>query len=124
MRTTVEKVQDILDDTELDDEIIESFINSANVFVTASLSGKGLSAALLTEIERWLSAHMIASTRERTASKEAAGTASIEYSGKWGEGLLSTSYGQTAVTMDTSGTLAAIAQGKIAAQIYAIPSFD
>lgn len=124
MRTTVEKVKDILDDTELDDDIIESFINSANIFVTASLSGKGLSDALLAEIERWLSAHMVASTRERTASKEAAGTASIEYSGKWGERLLSTSYGQTAVMMDTSGTLAAIAQGKIAAQIYAIPSFD
>ena len=123
MRTTVEKVTDILDDTELDDEIIESFINSANIFVTASLSGKGMSDALLAEIERWLSAHMIASTRERTAKKEEAGTASIEYSGTWGEGLLSTSYGQTAVAMDTSGTLAAIAQGKLTAQIYAVPSF-
>ncbi len=123
MRTTVEKVTDILDDTELDDEIIESFINSANIFVTASLSGKGMSDALLAEIERWLSAHMVASTRERTAKKEAAGTASIEYSGTWGEGLLSTSYGQTAVAMDTSGTLAAIAQGKLTAQIYAVPSF-
>ncbi len=124
MRTTVEKVIEILDDTELDDEIIESYINSANVFVTDSLAGKGLSAALLAEIERWLSAHMVASTRERTAAKEAAGTASIEYSGTWGAGLMSTSYGQTAVAMDISGTLAAIAQGKLTAQIYAIPSFS
>ncbi len=123
MRTTIDLVTDILDDTELTDDQVESFINSANVFVTASLAGKGLSEALLAEIERWMSAHMIASTRERTSVREAAGSASIEYTGKWGEGLLGTSYGQTAIAMDTSGTLLAMAKGKLSARITAITSF-
>lgn len=124
MRTTLDKVIEILDNTTLDDDIITSIINSANVFVTESLVGKGLSDAILAEIERWLAAHMIVSSRERLAAKEGAGGAFIEYAGQWGEGLLSTSYGQTAMMMDTSGTLLAIAKGKSAARIVAVTSFS
>jgi hypothetical protein len=124
MRTTVDKVTEILDNTTLDEDVITSFINSANVFVTDTLAGKGLSAVILAEIERWLAAHMIASTRERTAKEEGAGGAKIVYSGEWGSGLLSTSYGQTAVIMDTSLTLSALAKGKQKASVFAVTSFS
>ena len=124
MRTTVDDVINILDDTDLDEDVIEGFINSANVFVTALLGMKGLSTELLTQIEMWMSAHMIVSTRERQSKKEQAGTAMIEWAGKWGEGLLGTTYGQMAVTLDSSGTLNAIAKGKSFAWIKAIPNFD
>jgi len=124
MRTTLQKVKDILDDTSLSDAILTSVIDSANIFVTESLTGKGLSDNALAEIERWLAGHMVAVTRERTAAKEGAGTAFIHYTGTWGEGLLSTSYGQTAVMLDTSGTLANIAKVKSSAWVKAVPNFD
>ena len=123
MRTTVDLVKDILDDTELDEDVIESFINSANVFVTAAL-GTTLGTSLLAEIERWIAAHMIVSTRERQSVKEEAGTAKIQWAGVWGSGLLSTTYGQTAVALDTSNTLSAIAKIKGSASIRAVPNFD
>ena len=121
-RTTVDLVKDILDDTGLSDTIIESFIDGANTFVTANLGSKSLSTALLTEIERWIAAHMIASTRERTAKKAGAGGAEVEYTGYWSKGLDGTSYGQMAVTLDTSKTLEAMSQGKLAAWSKAVPT--
>ena len=124
MRTTVQLVKDILDETVLDDTTIESFIDSANVFVTNAFSGLTVGATILAEIERWVSAHMIVSTRERVALKEGAGTAYIHYAGEWGKGLLGTSYGQMAVTLDTTGTLADLAKIKSKASIRAIPNFD
>ena len=80
-RTTIDLLKDILDDTELSDPILTSYITGANTFVTGVLSGEGLSTALLAEIERWIAAHMIASTRERMAEKEGAGGAEIKYTG-------------------------------------------
>jgi len=124
MRTNADAVTEILDDTQLTDDIIESFINSANVFVTAALGTKGLTETVLTEIERWIAAHMIVSTRERQSVKEEAGSAKIQWAGVWGSGLLGTTYGQTAVALDTSNTLAAIAKIKGNASIKAIPNFE
>jgi len=124
MRTNVDAVTEILDNTELSEDIIESFINSANVFVTNALGTKGLTVAVLTEIERWLAAHMIVATRERQSVKEEAGTAKIQWAGVWGSGLLSTTYGQTAVALDTSNTLTAIAKIKGNASVKAIPNFE
>ena len=124
MRTTVDKVIEILDDTSLEDAIIESFINGAYTFVTAQLSSKITNEDLLTEIERWVAAHMIASTRERTAKEEQAGGAQIKYTGQWGTGLDGTSYGQMAVMLDTTGTLAALVQRKGKASMRAIPNFE
>jgi len=123
-RTTIEDVEYILDDTELDDDVLESFINGANVFVTANLTGKSLSTDLLTEIERWIAAHMISSTRERMAAKEGAGGAEITYTGKWGEGLALTPYGQMAISLDTSNTLMALSEGKRTATSRAVTSFE
>jgi len=124
MRTNVDDVSNILDDTALDTDIIESYINSANVFVTATLGTKGLGDAVLEEIEKWLSAHMISVTRERVAKEAGAGGAYIKYAGSWGAGLLGSTYGQMAISLDTSGTLINIAKGKSTAWVYAIPNFD
>ncbi len=117
-RTTVEEVKQILNDTELSDPIIEGYIKAANSMINNVLSGK-LDEDTLEEIERWLTAHMIASTRERQAVKEGAGGAFIEYTGKFGEGLKSTSYGQMVLTMDTTGLMAALGMKQI--KLIAIP---
>ena len=123
-RTTVDDVKNILDDTGLSDAILLAFVNSANVFVTATLTGKSLSDAVMEEIEKWIAAHMVTITRERVTKKEGAGGAFIEYAGQWGRGLASTSYGQMAINLDTSETLQALADGKRTATSRAIISFD
>lgn len=106
MRTTIEDVKDIID-TELDDSRIERHMTTANVLVDSNLAGR-LSEEELTEIETWLAAHYIALTSERVAKKEGAGGASIEYAGEFGAGLSATQYGQVAIALDASGTLASL----------------
>jgi hypothetical protein len=123
MRTTIDEVTYILDNTELDEDTITSYINDANVFVTQTL-GTTLSVAVLTAIEKWIAAHMIVSTRERMSKEEGAGGAFIKWAGEWGKGLLFTPYGQMAVTLDTTGVLNNIAKGKSNAWIKAVPNFD
>ena len=111
-RTTAAEVKLILDTTTLTDPVIDSFIVSANLFVTNALASTTLGATTLADIERWISAHLLSFTIERQAKKEEAGSAKIEYAGNFnGKGLLGTSYGQLAVSLDTTGTLEEIAGG-------------
>jgi len=117
-RVTFEEVQSIMD-VKLDVDKWNAFIGTANTLIN-SVFGTG-DTPLLKEIEKWLTAHMVASTVERMAKKEEAGTAKIEYAGDYGEGLHSTSYGQMVLTLDTSGRLATL-MGR-SAKIYAIKSF-
>jgi hypothetical protein len=124
VRTTIEDVEYILDNTGLEDDVLESFIEGANVFVTANLADKSLNTTLLAEIERWIAAHMISVTRERTYSEAEAGGAKVKYTGRWGEGLKSTSYGLMAIELDTSDTLLKMTEGKKVASIRAVESFD
>lgn len=107
-RTTPDLVRGILADTELIDAQLETYISAANTFINETIAGKGLKACTLEEIERWVAAHLISVTKERFAKKEGAGGAYIEYAGNFGEGLKGTSYGQMAILMDTTGTLAAL----------------
>lgn len=107
-RTTPTSVRTIMDDTELSDSVIYEYIGDANAMVNELLSNSGLSATLLTSIEKWLTAHMIVSTRERVAAREGAGGASITYTGVWGEGLKSTPYGQHVLALDSTGAFASL----------------
>ncbi len=120
-RTTAAEVKEIMD-TDLSEAQIDPYVDSAHVFVEAALSGKNLSEFTLKEIERWMTAHMIALTRERTAQSEEAGGAKIVYAGEWGKDLDATSYGQMAKMLDTTGTLTAMNQGKKPAFLRAVKS--
>lgn len=119
-RTTIAEVKDILDDTELTDSVITAYITSASTMVDTVL-GTGTSD-ILKEIERWLAAHMISSTRERMALKEGAGGASITYTGTFGESLNGTSYGQMVLALDTTGAFAALTRRSV--KIIAVTSFE
>jgi hypothetical protein len=123
MRTTAANVKAILDNTALTTAQIEAYITSADIMITQVL-GTTLGTDTLSEISRWLTAHMIATTRERPALREEAGTAKIEYTGKWGLGLASTSYGAMVLSLDTTGAMAAASTGLKSAYIFAVPSFD
>lgn len=120
-RVTVAEVKAILDASELTDPVIDSFILGAHALVN-SVFGDTDVTALTKEIERWLTAHLIATTVERMAEKEGAGGASITYTGKYGENLSSSPYGQMVLTLDQSGKMVGL--GKQNASIFAVPSFD
>jgi len=120
VRTTNVQVKQILDNTALTGTQIDSYIVSANALVNAAL-GTGTDD-ILTQIEMWLTAHMIASTRERMAASEEAGGAKIEYIGTFGERLDSTPYGQMVRMLDTTGRMAKLGLREIG--IIAIKEFE
>lgn len=119
-RVTEAEVKAILDNTTLTDPQVLAYIGSANTLINTAF-GTG-TTAILGELEKWVAAHMIAITRERQAKKEEAGGAKIEYTGVYEEGLKSTSYGQMAILLDTTGVLAALSGKTI--KIYAVTSFQ
>ena len=81
------------------------FILAADALMTQlDLEGKGLSDALLKEIQRWLAAHFAAQLEKRYAS-EKTGDAATAYQYKIDLRLQDTMYGQQAIILDTSGTL-------------------
>jgi len=120
-RVTVDEVKVILDNTELTDPQVQSFIDGANALINEAFSSTTLGAAILKEIERYTSAHLISVTRERMALKEGAGGAFITYTGTYGAGFDSTGYGQTAIAFDTTGTLAAL--GGKGVKTFAVPGY-
>lgn len=122
-RVTAAELQEIIS-TSLSESVLDAFITGANLIVTEHLGdSEELSSAQLKEIERWLSAHLLACTRERQAKSENVKDASISYMGDSGKGLDATLYGQQVKLMDTSGVLAEVV-GKKRATLYAIRSFE
>lgn len=122
-RTTAAEVKEIMDGCSVSDVIVTSLITAASDLVTQVFSGDtSITDTLLEEIERWLTAHMIASSLYRSTKTEGVGDASVSYTGNFGEGLKSTPYGQMVLTLDFTGKLAKV--GKQVASIYAITSFD
>jgi len=122
-RTTVDEVKEIMDNTALDDAQITPYITVANTIVTDELgSSSELTDDKLEEIERWLTAHLIAITRERITKQEKLGDASVTYTGAFGSGLDSTPYGQMVRILDVSGILGNL--GKRVISIKAITSFE
>ncbi len=112
MRTTVDAVRAIIT-TDVTDPVLLVIIQSANIWLESLLQASNLSNELRAQIEMWVSAHMVASTHTRLATKEGAGGAFIEYAGTFGVGLNSTSYGQTAMMLDTSGILTKAGKSQI-----------
>jgi len=124
IRTTIEDVLNIMDS----DLVISSSQGTAMIKAASLAIDKifeddtEVTEEQLTELECWLTAHMIASTLARMAAKEKIGEAEITYTGKWGDLLKSTPYGQMVLLLDTTGKIANA--GKMRASMYAIPNFD
>lgn len=87
------------------------FIKAASIVVADRLSGADLSEETLKEIERWLSAHFLSVAQPQKKSQSIDG-ASETYAVPpvTNDGLKSTFYGQQALALDSSGTLANISK--------------
>lgn len=113
-RVTDGQVKEIIE-TNLDD--ISLFMETAEMIVDEQLMSKGFSENRLSKIELYLSAHFVA-LRERQLLSERFGDSEEKYQGKTGMNLQASLYGQTAMLLDTSGSLANL--GKSVAEIYLI----
>jgi len=104
---TPDAVKEIID-SDLTDARINAFINLA-YYGTIPLAGKlgdcgGADA--LCEIQLWLAAHFLTVYERQTKSESVGGEWSVTYLGKDGLGLEASLYGQQALALDCSGTLA------------------
>jgi len=122
-RVTADDVKLIMDNCTLEDTKVDAYITAAAELVDQVFASDAIiTDTLLTEIEKWLTAHMIASSSMRTASVERIGQAEIRYTGVWGKMLESTPYGQMVLTLDITGKMAKM--GKRTVSVYAIENFD
>jgi len=120
VRTSLADVQKIVPDT-LDATITAALIVTANQIINDNLLNENLSAALLLQIETFLTAHLLYSTVFRQTESKKVGDAADKYA-TLGKGLESTTYGSIVKQLDTSGILGNIGKSKMV--IEAIPSFD
>ena len=121
-RTTVTQVRLILpDENNTDEDVVNAMITSANLIVTDTLGGSGLSDDILADIEKWFAAHLIYMGPERQLQKINVEDTGETY-GKLGYSLDSTTYGQTVKALDPTGKMNGL--GKKAAKIEAITSFE
>lgn len=121
-RVDATEVKEIIE-TALSDATIEAFITAANLTVTNMLTDSGLDDDTLHEIERWLTAHLMACTRERQIHSEGAGEATVTYVGRTAMGLDATYYGQQVKVLDTTGILSS-QLGKRNVTVFAVPQFE
>lgn len=105
-RVTGAAVKQILE-TDLTAVELQPFIIAANALIDARIPTAELSPATLKEIERWLAAHFACAKDPRAQSEKIGNEYQVSYTGTTGAGLMATIYGQTAVSLDRTGSLAA-----------------
>ena len=99
--------------TELADSVVEAHIDVANELVTSVLGSSGLGDTRLKNIELYISAHLLSFRDPLTGAVAAewiASEAKIEFSANFGQQLKSTHFGQQALVLDTTGTLATLGE--------------
>ena len=121
-RVSTAEVKLIMDGCTTDSATISAIIDAATLVIDIISTRATFGDDVLKEMEKYLAAHIIASTVFRSTSDEKVGDASVKYTGQWGKRLESTPYGQVLLILDTTGTIASL--GKSTASIYAIESFD
>ncbi len=112
---SAERVMDIID-TSLTTAQVNAFINTAHSIVTLNLSAKGLTNATLAQIELWLAAHLL-SIRDQRKKAIKVDDVSVTYQGETGMGLKATLYGQQALALDYTNTLASLGQKRASFQV-------
>lgn len=110
VRTTISEVKTVIA-TRLSDEEITSFINIANRLVNKLLgSTTALEAVVKKDIETYLTAHLIAVSREqdKAFSRQRTGQTELYVGASFGTQLDATLYGQTIKMLDTTGAFASV----------------
>ncbi len=127
-RVSTDDVRDIFDTT-LEDNSILAMISVADSIVSngpALATNVALTTTELKEIERWLAAHFCCIMDPISLQEKIGDSMARKFpetvTTAWGPGLKLTVYGQQALMMDRSGTLASM--GKMKATFRAAPRED
>lgn len=108
-RITEAQIRELL--PELDADVsLTTFMDTANLLVSEDLVGRGLSDERLARIELYLAAHFAAVTTPNVQSESAGVGESLR--GSTGMGLQYTEFGQQAMLLDRTGTLATLNKGE------------
>ncbi len=117
-RATEAEVKAIID-TELTEEQVSPYLRTAAVYLDDVLANEGYGEAMLTEIETWYAAHLVA-IRDPRVKSESEGDKSTSYHGSSGMGLEHTPYGQQVLRLEHKGILATIDKGQGDAEVRAL----
>ena len=112
-RTSPEAVKEIVQTSLTDAVVLTNHIDTANLLVTTHLVGTTpvIADPLLKKIELYLAAHFVALTEERgSLTRSKMGDADESFANIFEQGYKSTRYGQTALALDSTGTLARVSQ--------------
>ena len=93
-----------------------SFINTAHVLLVTILDGYSLPNLVLIEIEKYLAAHY-ATLAYPSIQRERLSVLTSTIVSKIGLGLQNTRYGQGAISLDPTGRLQEISDGKMSKQV-------
>jgi len=120
---TYSDVQTLMQDTTINSSYITTVLTTVDLILTKIYEDSTCTVSndLLTQLQKYYAAHIIASTTSRVATEEKLGEASVKYAGTYGIGLDSTPYGQMVKLLDPCGLIART--GKAVASMYAIKSF-
>lgn len=119
---TAADVLKIADLTLTTDDIAAAITTAERLTTELDLSGKGLGADMLWEVQKFLAAHFCQMKERQTKSEKVGGEVSATFMGKDDFGLYSTIHGQQAIAMDVTGTLASFAKGRKRASIRLLVS--
>ena len=120
-RVGADAVKEIIPTDLADDVVLTNMIDTANLFVDTHIAASGLTDAILTKIELYLAAHFVALTEERGGLLESEfGDAREQYADVYGKGFGSTRFGQLALSLDSTGTLAGLGTGELKAQFRVV----
>jgi len=120
-RVSAEEVKSLIATDLSDDVVMATFVDTANLLVDEHLLTAGHSARLLTKIELYLSAHLLALKEELgglTRSKY--GDADDSFANVYGDALKSTRFGQVVLTLDDSGILAGVGTTTLRAEFRVV----
>lgn len=121
VRVTVDQVKDVVATTISDLSLENIMIAMANQFVDENLADVGLSANALKWIELYLAAHFVALTEEKGGIiLNEVGEARERYSDIYDTGFRATRYGQQAIALDTTGTLAKYGSARLKADFRVV----
>ena len=101
-----------LTSTGFSESVVSAIIDEAASIVESCVSG--YDSARQAAIVKWVAAHMIASTgAEGVLTSDKLGDAQQSFArGQLGDALRGTTYGQTALLLDTNGCLSKLGRGK------------
>lgn len=119
---TVDQLREIWE-TPQGDTQLKVWLAIAIELVDDMLAQSGYSAARMTHIALNLAAHFGSAITPSTSRERVGRDYEMERTGKFGELLKSTVYGQTVLTLDTSGILATAGQKRLRIRLV-LPSGD